>query len=103
MQKKKKKKSLISPHFTFRFRGIFVETHQAVTQRSSVTSEEHPDLTFTLELLRSQPTYAQPEQQWQFVSDFAVSSAALRVVNFDDDFCCYVHLGGFVPLLRFLS
>ncbi|XP_037791422.1 FRAS1-related extracellular matrix protein 2-like [Penaeus monodon] len=55
-----------------RFRGIFVETHQAVTQRSSVTSEEHPDLTFTLELLRSQPTYAQPEQQWQFVSDFAV-------------------------------
>ncbi|XP_063592576.1 FRAS1-related extracellular matrix protein 2-like [Penaeus indicus] len=55
-----------------RFRGIFVKTHQAVTQRSSVTSEEHPDLTFTLDLLRSQPTYAQPEQQWQFVSDFAV-------------------------------
>ncbi|XP_042885608.1 FRAS1-related extracellular matrix protein 2-like, partial [Penaeus japonicus] len=55
-----------------RFRGIFVKTHHAVTQRSSVTCEEHPDLTFTLELLRSQPTYAQPEQQWQFVSDFAV-------------------------------
>nr|XP_045612860.1 FRAS1-related extracellular matrix protein 2-like isoform X2 [Procambarus clarkii] len=55
-----------------RFRGIFVEKHKASEHISSVTSDDHPDLTFSLDLLRSQPTYAHPEQHWQFVSNFAV-------------------------------
>ncbi len=40
---------------------------------SSVTSPDQPGLTYTLTLLRSEPTFAQPEQLWQFVSDHAVS------------------------------
>lgn len=56
-----------------RFRGTFVEKHRASEHVSLVTSEDHPDLTFNLTLLSSQPTYAQPHQHWQFVSDFAVS------------------------------
>ncbi|XP_071544014.1 FRAS1-related extracellular matrix protein 2-like [Panulirus ornatus] len=55
-----------------RFRGIYLEEHQASEHHSSVSSDDHPDLSFTLSLLRSQPTYSQPEQYWQFVSDFAV-------------------------------
>lgn len=39
---------------------------------SMVMAPEHPELTFTLDLVRSEPTFAQPEQEWQFVSDYAV-------------------------------
>lgn len=35
-------------------------------------SADHPGLTFTLTLVRTEPTYNQPMQQWSFVSDFAV-------------------------------
>lgn len=40
---------------------------------SMVICADHPGLTFTLALVRTEPTYNQPMQQWSFVSDFAVS------------------------------
>lgn len=40
---------------------------------SMVMSVEHPGLTFNLTLVRSEPSYNQPVQQWTFTSDFAVS------------------------------
>ncbi|XP_037655980.1 FRAS1-related extracellular matrix protein 2 isoform X2 [Choloepus didactylus] len=55
-----------------RFHGVFVLSHPASPRSSAVVSADHPDLTFSLRLLRSEPTYSQPEQQWSFVSDFAV-------------------------------
>lgn len=55
-----------------RFRGQFVLTHPGTGQESTVTAQDHPDLTFTLELVYSEPSYAQPDQEWQFVSDYAV-------------------------------
>lgn len=45
---------------------------------SMVMCAEHPGLTFTLSLVRTEPTYNQPMQQWSFVSDFAVSSCVTR-------------------------
>lgn len=38
-----------------------------------VMCPDHPGLTFNLSLVRNEPTYNQPIQQWTFVSDFAVS------------------------------
>ena len=40
---------------------------------SKVTSVNHQDLTFTLNLVRSDKTYNNPEQQWTFVSNYAVT------------------------------
>lgn len=37
---------------------------------------DHPGLTFNLSLVRTEPTYNQPLQQWTFVSDFAVSDVS---------------------------
>ncbi|KAF5911534.1 hypothetical protein HPG69_018698 [Diceros bicornis minor] len=37
-----------------------------------IMSADHPGLTFSLRLIRSEPTYNQPVQQWSFVSDLAV-------------------------------
>lgn len=37
-----------------------------------VMSVDNPGLTFNLTLVRSEPTYNQPVQQWIFISDFAV-------------------------------
>uniref|UniRef100_A0A3Q1B9S3 Cadherin domain-containing protein n=1 Tax=Amphiprion ocellaris TaxID=80972 RepID=A0A3Q1B9S3_AMPOC len=55
------------------FRGLFVESHSSATSMSSmVMSVDHPGLTFNLTLVRSEPTYNQPVQQWTFTSDFAV-------------------------------
>ena len=54
------------------FRGLFVLDHPSIATTSSVISVDRPDLTFTLNLIRSEPTFAQPEQLWQFVSDVAV-------------------------------
>ncbi|KAI2659804.1 FRAS1-related extracellular matrix protein 2 [Labeo rohita] len=48
-----------------RFRGLFVAAHH-------VLSADHPGLTFNLTLVRTEPTYSQPVQQWMFISDFAV-------------------------------
>uniref|UniRef100_UPI00398EB886 FRAS1-related extracellular matrix protein 2-like isoform X2 n=1 Tax=Pristiophorus japonicus TaxID=55135 RepID=UPI00398EB886 len=55
-----------------RFRGQFVMSHPGTSLASMIMSADHPGLTFTLSLVRSEPTYNQPTQQWSFISDFAV-------------------------------
>ncbi|XP_077380250.1 FRAS1-related extracellular matrix protein 3 [Festucalex cinctus] len=55
-----------------RFRGQFVMTHSGTSVSSMVICADHPGLTFTLVLVRTEPTHNQPMQQWSFVSDFAV-------------------------------
>uniref|UniRef100_H3AF05 FRAS1 related extracellular matrix 2 n=2 Tax=Latimeria chalumnae TaxID=7897 RepID=H3AF05_LATCH len=55
-----------------RFRGLFVMSHPASSLTSMIMSADHPGLTFTISLVRSEPTYNQPMQQWSFISDFAV-------------------------------
>ncbi|KAF7645666.1 hypothetical protein LDENG_00200340, partial [Lucifuga dentata] len=55
-----------------RFRGLFVLFHAASPLSSMVMCPDHPGLTFNLSLVRSEPTYNQPIQQWTFTSDFAV-------------------------------
>ncbi|XP_041935905.1 FRAS1-related extracellular matrix protein 3 isoform X2 [Alosa sapidissima] len=55
-----------------RFRGQFVMSHPATSLTSMVMSADHPGLTFTISLVRTEPTYNQPMQQWSFVSDFAI-------------------------------
>uniref|UniRef100_A0A8C5P024 Fras1 related extracellular matrix protein 2 n=1 Tax=Jaculus jaculus TaxID=51337 RepID=A0A8C5P024_JACJA len=55
------------------FHGLFVLSHPASFTSSVITSADHPGLTFSLRLIRSEQTYNQPVQQWSFVSDFAVS------------------------------
>ncbi|XP_033942134.1 FRAS1-related extracellular matrix protein 3 [Pseudochaenichthys georgianus] len=55
-----------------RFRGQFVMSHPGTSMSSMVMCADHPGLTFTLALVRTEPTYNQPIQQWSFVSDFAV-------------------------------
>ncbi|XP_032007089.1 FRAS1-related extracellular matrix protein 2 [Hylobates moloch] len=54
------------------FHGLFVLSHPASFTSSVIMSTDHPGLTFSLRLIRSEPTYNQPVQQWSFVSDFAV-------------------------------
>uniref|UniRef100_A0A3P9JJ23 Fras1 related extracellular matrix 3 n=1 Tax=Oryzias latipes TaxID=8090 RepID=A0A3P9JJ23_ORYLA len=56
-----------------RFRGQFVMSHPGTSVSSVVMCADHPGLTFTLSLVRTEPSYNQPMQQWNFVSDFAVS------------------------------
>lgn len=53
--------------------ALFLATFLASFTNSMIMSADHPGLTFSLRLIRSEPTYNQPEQQWSFVSDFAVS------------------------------
>ncbi|XP_025961935.2 FRAS1-related extracellular matrix protein 3 [Dromaius novaehollandiae] len=55
-----------------RFWGQLVMSHPGTSLSSMVMSADHPGLTFTLSLLRSEPTFHQPVQQWSFISDFAV-------------------------------
>ncbi|XP_023190178.1 FRAS1-related extracellular matrix protein 3 [Xiphophorus maculatus] len=55
-----------------RFRGQFVMSHPGTSVSSMVMCADIPGLTFTLALVRTEPTYNQPMQQWSFVSDFAV-------------------------------
>ncbi|XP_044537637.1 FRAS1-related extracellular matrix protein 3 [Gracilinanus agilis] len=54
------------------FQGQLVMSHPGTTLSSMVMSMDHPGLTFTLSLLRSEPTFHQPEQRWSFVSGFAI-------------------------------
>ncbi|KAM4859992.1 FRAS1-related extracellular matrix protein 2 [Thomomys bottae] len=54
------------------FHGLFVLSHPASFTNSVIMSADHPGLTFSLRLIRSEPTYNQPVQQWSFVSDFSV-------------------------------
>lgn len=46
---------------------------------SMVMCPDHPGLTFNLSLVRNEPTYNQPIQQWTFVSDFAVSESYFSI------------------------
>ncbi|XP_032811128.1 FRAS1-related extracellular matrix protein 2-like [Petromyzon marinus] len=55
-----------------RFRGQFVMSHPGTSLSAMVMSTDHPGLTFTLSLVRSEATYNRPEQQWSFTSDYAV-------------------------------
>ncbi|XP_048840186.1 FRAS1-related extracellular matrix protein 2-like [Brienomyrus brachyistius] len=55
-----------------RFRGLFVTSHSGSSMSSMVMCTDHPGLTFNLSLVRSEPTYNQPMQQWTFTSDFAI-------------------------------
>ncbi|KAE8627259.1 hypothetical protein XENTR_v10006920 [Xenopus tropicalis] len=55
-----------------RFYGLFVMSHSASSLSSMIMCADHPELTFTLSLVRSEPSLSQPIQQWTFVSDFAV-------------------------------
>uniref|UniRef100_A0A672GUA3 FRAS1-related extracellular matrix protein 2-like n=1 Tax=Salarias fasciatus TaxID=181472 RepID=A0A672GUA3_SALFA len=55
-----------------RFRGLFVFAHPASPLTSMIMCADHPGLTFNLSLVRNEPTYSQPIQQWTFTSDFAV-------------------------------
>ncbi|XP_078683006.1 FRAS1-related extracellular matrix protein 2-like [Branchiostoma floridae x Branchiostoma belcheri] len=55
-----------------RFRGQFVLDHPGSQLTSMVMSGENDRLTFTLENIRSQTTFNQPDQEWEFISDYAV-------------------------------
>lgn len=55
-----------------RFNGLFLMSHPGSSLSSMVMSADHPELIFTLSLVRSEPTFNQPVQQWSFVSEFAV-------------------------------
>lgn len=59
---------------------------------SMVMCAEHPGLTFNLSLVRSEPTYSQPIQQWTFVSDFAVSKSFVMIWGNSKRMFCYVLL-----------
>ncbi|XP_033106875.1 extracellular matrix protein 3-like [Anneissia japonica] len=56
-----------------RFRGQFVLAHPNSDIKSSVYSAEHPGVTYDLRLLRTEPTFAEPEQLWEFTSNVAIS------------------------------
>lgn len=51
-----------------------------------VMCPDHPGLTFNLSLVRSEPTYNQPMQQWTFISDFAVRKNLIFQYDFLYDF-----------------
>uniref|UniRef100_A0A8C5C0N3 FRAS1 related extracellular matrix 2a n=1 Tax=Gadus morhua TaxID=8049 RepID=A0A8C5C0N3_GADMO len=64
---------VVNFHTRARFRGLFIDSHSRVGAASSmVMCVDHPGLTFNLSLVRSEPSYNQPIQQWTFTSDFAV-------------------------------
>lgn len=55
-----------------RFRGLFVLQTRDGKAKSEVVLRGRPGLPFTLKLIRSDPTYAEPEQLWQMESKYAV-------------------------------
>ncbi|XP_012944319.2 FRAS1-related extracellular matrix protein 2, partial [Aplysia californica] len=65
-------KLVVSFRTEARFRGQFVATHPGSSLESMVMSSDHPDLTFSLKLIRSDPTFDQPSQEWSFQSDLSV-------------------------------
>ncbi|KAF5923395.1 hypothetical protein HPG69_006564 [Diceros bicornis minor] len=54
------------------FQGPLVRSHPGTSLSSWVMSADHPDATFTLSLLRSEPTFHRPAQHSSFISDFAI-------------------------------
>lgn len=67
---------LTKPCFDLKLTTIYMFSGTSVS--SMVMCADHPGLTFTLSLVRTEPTYNQPMQQWSFVSDFAVSQCLLK-------------------------
>ncbi|KAF6028615.1 FREM2 [Bugula neritina] len=57
------------------FYGQFIMEEKVA--QSSVTSHDHLQLTFQLQLIQSENTFDNPKQTWQFVSDSAVSYVLL--------------------------
>nr|CAB3247089.1 FRAS1-related extracellular matrix protein 2 [Phallusia mammillata] len=55
-----------------RFRGQFVADHAGTENVAMVMSAAHPELQLSLNLVRSETTYNNPEQKWSFVSDYAI-------------------------------
>lgn len=64
------------------FTGMFVLEHPGseddpdvgyTAAESTVTSVQHPELSFTLNLIRSDKSFSTPEQQWSFVSNYAIT------------------------------
>nr|XP_039265536.1 FRAS1-related extracellular matrix protein 2-like [Styela clava] len=55
-----------------RFRGQFVLDHPSTEQTSMVMSSNHPELELSLNLVRTESTYNQPEQIWTFTSKYAI-------------------------------
>jgi hypothetical protein len=47
-----------------------------------VMSVDHPDLTFSLRMIRGDPSYEQASQEWNFISDFSVSSNLFLLFDF---------------------
>ena len=55
-----------------RFRGQFVADHPGSAEKAIVITPNHPELEMTLNLIRSEDTYNNPEQKWSFTSDYAI-------------------------------
>ena len=55
------------------FRGQFVASYSGTNLQASVTCPDKPSTTYAINLLRSDSTYDQPRQTWQFTSDLVVS------------------------------
>ncbi|CAN8012309.1 unnamed protein product, partial [Ixodes pacificus] len=54
------------------FHGQYILESRGLRKMSYVTSEEQPDLTFTLRLIRSDKTFNEAQQEWELTSDVAV-------------------------------
>uniref|UniRef100_L7LZ28 Putative fras1-related extracellular matrix protein 2 n=1 Tax=Rhipicephalus pulchellus TaxID=72859 RepID=L7LZ28_RHIPC len=54
------------------FHGQYILESRELKKMSYVTSEEQPDVTFTLKLVRRDATYSGAQQEWEFISDVAV-------------------------------
>uniref|UniRef100_H2YPT7 Calx-beta domain-containing protein n=1 Tax=Ciona savignyi TaxID=51511 RepID=H2YPT7_CIOSA len=54
-----------------RFRGRFVATHPSSDNVAMVMSSSHPELQLSLQLLRNEATFNNPEQKWSFVRDYS--------------------------------
>lgn len=54
------------------FHGQYILESRELKKMSYVTSEEQPELTFTLRLIRKDTTYSEAQQEWEFASDVAV-------------------------------
>ena len=57
--------------------GVIIVTktinHNFSARESTITSTHHQDLTFSLTLERSDASFNYPEQQWSFISNYAVT------------------------------
>lgn len=73
-----------------------IRVNTASPMTSMVMCADHPGLTFNLSLVRSEPTYNQPMQQWTFISDFAVSLPGVYRSSFKNQICSWYYMIAFV-------